>query len=123
MNENINKLLNKLSDNKELLCGFHNGEIEPLDLNKLIKIYALDSKVWACTDEGREYILRLRLYEAEERLNDNFIRISNSEIVNIRKCKKFDLSYKGTISVLLSDGSISYVSRRYVSKIKKVLGL
>ena len=65
----------------------------------------------------------MRLYEIEEKLcSGNFVRISNSEIINLKKVKNFDLSFTGTILVRLSDGSTSYVSRRYVSKIKKILG-
>ena len=77
----------------------------------------------AYTDQGC-YTLRLRLYEAEERLNKKtFVRISNSEIVNLRKIKNFDFSITGTICIRLTDGSTSYVSRRYVQKIKKILGV
>ncbi len=72
----------------------------------------------------KEYVLRLRLYEAEERLNGkDFVRISNSEIINIKKAIKFDLSTAGTICVSLSNGNISFVSRRYVTKIKNTLGI
>ena len=78
-------------------------------------------KVYAVTEEG-EYQLRYRLYEVEERVNPKyFVRISQSEIVNLRKVKRFDLSLTGTIGVLFSDGSFSYVSRRFVSKIKQCL--
>ena len=55
--------------------------------------------------------------------NSKFVRISNSEIVNLKKVKSLDLSFVGTICMELSNGTVSYVSRRYVSKIKKVLGL
>nr|WP_330379950.1 LytTR family DNA-binding domain-containing protein [Roseburia intestinalis] len=52
-----------------------------------------------------------------------FIRISNSEIINLKEVKKFDLSFSGTICVSMSDKTVTYVSRRYVRKIKQVLGL
>ncbi|MDE5616672.1 MAG: LytTR family transcriptional regulator, partial [Clostridia bacterium] len=51
------------------------------------------------------------------------VRISNSEIINLKFVKKFDLSFNGTICVLFSNGSVTYVSRRYVSKIKNTLGI
>jgi len=69
-------------------------------------------------------VLRLRLYELEERLRPfSFVRISNSEIINLKRVRSFDLSLVGTICVTLSDGSKAYVSRRYVPKIKEVLGI
>ena len=35
----------------------------------------------------------------------------------------FDLSFAGTICVSLSNGTVTYVSRRYVAKIKQLLGI
>ena len=54
---------------------------------------------------------------------NHFVRISNSEIINLKKVRHFDLQLAGTICVSLLDGSTSYVSRRYVAKIKEILGL
>jgi len=89
----------------------------------LIRIYLNSGKVVAVTDKG-EYILRLRLYEIEKLLlTDQFIRISNSEIINLKKVNNFDLSFTGTICVKLSNGVTTYVSRRYVPKLKKILGI
>ena len=69
-------------------------------------------------------MLRLRLYEVEERLKQHhFIRISNSEIINLKKVRSFDLSFTGTICVVLNDGSKTYASRRYVTRLKGVLGI
>ena len=52
-----------------------------------------------------------------------FVRISKSEIINLKAVKNFDLSFTGTISVEMKNGKISYVSRRFVAKIKKILGV
>ena len=80
-------------------------------------------KVYAET-KNDAFLLRLRLYEAEQRLaNASFVRISNSEIINLKKVRGFDLSFTGTICVSLSNGTVTYVSRRYVAKIKQLLGL
>ena len=94
-----------------------------MDPTKVLRFYAQQGKVIAVTENG-EYVLRQRLYELEEKLEkDGFIRISNSEIINLKKAKNFDLSLAGSICVRLSDGTITYVSRRYVSKIKQLLGI
>ena len=103
--------------------GLKDEKIEILEQTDLIRIYANSGKVYAVTDKG-EYILRLRLYEIENRLPSNqFIRISNSEIINLKKVNNFDLSFTGTICVKLSNGITTYVSRRYVPKLKKILGI
>ena len=124
MTEDINNLMQKLSDdNPRIISGSRNGKIEVLEQSDLVRVYSGNGKVFAVTNT-REYILRLRLYEAEGRLNPSqFVRISNSEIINLKKVKNFDLSLTGTIYVELMNGTTTYVSRRYVSKIKKILGM
>lgn len=122
--EEVNNIVKKLSEDvPQIISGSKDERIEVLEQTDLIRIYAGNGKVFAVTSNG-EYTLRLRLYEIEDRLNPNqFVRISNSEIINLRKVKNFDLSFTGTICVKLSNGTTTYVSRRYVSKIKKILGI
>ena len=70
------------------------------------------------------YQLRERLYELEERLgSEAFLRISHSEIVNRRRICRLDVSLTGTIAVILEGGITTYVSRRYVPRIRKALEL
>ena len=122
--EEVHEIMKKLSaDTPQIITGSRDGGIEILEEADLIRIYAGSGKVFAVTDNG-EYILRMRLYEAEEKLNkEMFVRISNSEIINIRKVRHFDCSFTGTICVRFKNGETAYVSWRYVSKIKKILGL
>lgn len=122
--EEVNLLVKRITEElPSVLCGIKDEKNEILEPDSLLRIYASAGKVIAATEQG-EYTLRLRLYEAEERLKqDTFVRISNSEIVNLKKVKNFDLSIAGTISIRLVDGTVSYVSRRYVAKIKKILGI
>ena len=124
MTEEVHSLVQMLSESEpRLIAGFRNDTVTVLDENDILKIYAANGKVYAVLTSG-EYILRLRLYEAEERLKPrHFVRISNSEIINLKKVKSFDLSFTGTICVVLSDGSKTYASRRYVAKLKEVLGI
>lgn len=124
MSEEVNALVQMLSETEpKLIAGFRDDTVTVLDEQEILRIYAAGGKVYAVLPSG-EYVLRLRLYEAEERLKQRqFVRISNSEIINLKKARSFDLSFTGTICVVLSDGSKTYVSRRYVSRIKEVLGI
>ncbi len=124
MTEEVNAIVQKLSDrNLPIISGTKDGKTKILEQDELFRIYAGGGKIFAETNYG-EYLLRLRLYEAEDRLNPaQFVRISNSEIINLKKVKNFDLSFVGTISVEMTNGTTTYVSRRYVAKIKKLLGL
>lgn len=122
--EEINELLKSLSESHpKAIAGFKNNTVKILEPDTIIRIFTANQKVYAETEKG-EYLLRLRLYELEERLNKNtFARISNSEIVNLKKIINMDLSFSGTICVNLYGGTTTYVSRRYVYKIKKILGI
>ena len=122
--EEINALVQTLSESgPRMIAGFRDDTVTVLDEKDILRIYAANSRVYAVLPSG-EYILRLRLYELEERLKSSrFVRISNSEIINLKKVGSFDLSFADTICVTLTDGSKTYVSRRYVTKIKEVLGI
>lgn len=124
MTDDIDRIFKMLSDEKfQIIAGIKNDRVEVLEPNDIIRVYANSKKVFAVTDKG-EYMLRLRLYEAEERLSLNqFVRISKSEIINLKKVNNFDLNFAGTICVRFFNNEVTYVSRRYVSEIKKVLGV
>lgn len=123
MTEEIQTLIKKLSEEtSQMLVGFCEDKAEILEAEQIIRIYTESGKVYAQTNTT-DYTIRLRLYELENRLDKNFVRISNSEIINLKKVKGFDLSFTGTICVTLCNGFVTYVSRRYVSKIKQVLGI
>lgn len=124
MSGEVQEIVKRLSEETpKIISGSRDGKIEVLDPDELIRIYAGSGKVFAVTAEGT-YALRSRLYELEEWLDTKqFVRISNSEIINLKKVKHFDLSFTGTICVKLSDSAVTYVSRRYVAKIKKILGV
>ncbi len=124
MTEEVSDILKKLSqDVPQMIAGSRNDEFEVLEPASIVRIYAGQGKVYAETGKGR-YVLRLRLYELEERLDKwKFARISNSEIINLRQVESFDLSLAGTIYVKLTGGATTYVSRRYVARIKRLLGV
>ena len=126
MTDEVNRIvdfINQASAVTTIISGIKNDKVELLEQESLFRIYAEEGKVFAKTEYDL-YQLRLRLYELEERLDDTlFVRISNSEIVNLKKVKNLDLSFVGTICMELSNGDVSYVSIRYVSKIKRLLGL
>ena len=125
MTEEVNRVADFISGMDTaatVILGMKDEKTELLEQDALVRIYTENGKVFARTDRNL-YQVRLRLYELEERLDNRFVRISNSEIVNLKKVKSLDLSFVGTICMELSNGEVSYVSRRYVSKMKKILGL
>lgn len=124
MTDEISELVRRIAgENPRVIAGFRDGRAVLLQQEEIVRVYAAQGSVYAAA-RGGEYAVRMRLYEMEERLDKrSFIRISNSEIVNLKMVKSFDLSISGTICVLLAGGARTYASRRYVPRIRQALGI
>ena len=100
---------------------YKNQEHKTVVPAEIVRIYSQNKRVHVRTQDEC-YEVNDRIYVLEEQLQDRgFVRISNSELVNIRQIEKMDMSYTGTIKMLLKNGDETYVSRRYMRKIKEVL--
>ena len=94
------------------------SSVEQLDI---IRVYTDEGKLVICTKDG-VYYAKSTLRELEESLDTEwFVRISRYEIINLNWVKGFDLTIKGTIKVILEDGSSAWVSRRYVRSVEQRL--
>ncbi len=124
MTDEVHAIVKRLSDEQpQVVAGFQEDTVKLLEPSEIYRIFSASGKVLAETADG-EYVLRLRLYEVEQRLDSReFVRISNSDIINLKKVRSFDLSFSGTICITLSNGTVAYVSRRSVAKIKQILGI
>ena len=97
------------------------GNRHMLRRSEILSAYSEDQKVFVLTYDGL-YSVSRKLSELEKDLGDiDFIRISKSEIINIRKIRSMDMSLTGTIKLVMKTGYKTYVSRRNVSKIKEKL--
>lgn len=115
LQDSINQVVNKT------VAAYTENGIYRLPYESFIRFYAEKQKVYAQT-KSENYTLHIRLYELEQELSEHdFVRISNSEIVNIKKIKSLDTSITGTIKMFLEGGIETYVSRRNVKKIKNAL--
>lgn len=112
-----------LENSESLLIGFLDEKIKILNPAKIYRIYTENSKVFAESIDEK-YLVKKRIYQLEDILKPKkFVRISNSELINLNLVDSFDLSYSGTISVKMKNKSKTFVSRRYVKKIKETLGI
>ena len=114
----------KISANEiEVLSGIYDDKLEIINLDNIIRIYANDKKVYTVTNK-KTYLMKLPLYKIEDYLNGKkFVRISNSEIINLDRTKSFDFKYLGTISCEMVNGDVCFVSRRAMKKVREILGV
>lgn len=112
---------------EDALCGslyaYKDEEIVKVPYREIVRIFTQNKNVYLTT-ETEQFRIKERLYELEETLDGSqFVRISNTDIVNVRKIKRLDTGIIGTIKMKLSGEQEAYVSRRYMGKIKQALGL
>lgn len=118
----IQELLTKLNNEKNnKIYGNKNDKIFILEENKIETIYSENKKVFIRYENGDIYETKKRIYELENILSNKFVRISNSEIVNFDKVQDLDFKIVGTIILNFYTKRHTYVSRRYVKKIREYL--
>ena len=74
---------------------------------------------WSIT----RYLLKKRLYEVEELLPPEFIRINKSSIANRKRIRRFTTTISGAVDAEFKSGFKEYVSRRCFADLKRRYGL
>ena len=105
---------------KSQIHGFLEEKLYFIDINDIFLIYSENGMVYAKTSD-KSYLIKYRLYQLEDFLNKDFLRISNSEIINMRKVKSLDFALLGTIKINFINDTYTYSSRRFIKKIKDYL--
>lgn len=115
----VEEIIRKLTAEDSIVAYNERGAVQ-IGMDEILRIYTQQRRVLVDSDCGT-FTLRARIYELEEKLDPNaFVRISNSEIVARRRIRSLDFSLAGTIRLSLEGGVETYVSRRYVSRIRKL---
>lgn len=125
----INKrttLINKIIDfirgqDEETIIANHNRRHYMISLGTCITFYTAKKKVYTLTQDQKELLVSKRLYELEETLPEAFIRISNTEIINLNFVKEFQINKTGIIIIYFKNGYQTSSSRRYLKKVKERL--
>ena len=122
VNDEIQNLVNYIENKEDYFIGVLDGKVCLLNTEDIIRVYVEDRKVYVVTVEGR-FIVRKKLYEVQSILTKDFIKISQSEIANVKYIHSLDLGLRGTIVINYKNSDISYVSRRMLKEFKMKLGL
>ena len=122
VNEEITNIIDGISSvNQKLLKVYKDDKMYILNQKDIESIYSENGKIFVrCSN--KLYTTKNRLYELESLLDKKiFVRISNSEIVNFNKVENIDFKILRTLIINFKSGNKSYVSRRYIPKIKEFL--
>lgn len=120
--DKIKQIEDIINSHKYQLLGFYQDEIIPINMEEVYAFYTNDSKVYANLKD-KSLLIKERMYQIEELINNNFVKINQGCIVNIKKILKFDASISGSIKVVLKNNFIDYISRRELKNVKRRMGI
>lgn len=116
-----NELLSKSSKSIQQIIAMQNNDIFIINMSDVILFFSEEKNNFCKTKDGI-YKIKEKLYYLEEMLSaKDFIRISNSAIININHVKCFNTSIIGKIIVKFKDGTEESVSKRKTAEIMKFL--
>lgn len=104
-----------------LLMGSNGNKTAQLRPSEVECFMTENNKVYALTATD-QWQLKCRLYQLEERLSEQFIKINQSCIANVRAIERFDAAFSGALRVRFKNGHCDYVSRRCLKHVKERLG-
>ena len=97
-------------------------DIVLLDFEDIFMIRVEDKQTKVFT-ENKDYLVKKPLYQIEESLDSNFVRVSKTTIVNLRKIKRVAPSLRGMMFIELKNGLKDNISRKYLADFKSALDL
>ena len=97
-------------------------DIVLLDFEDIFMIRVEDKQTKVFT-ENKDYLVKKPLYQIEESLDSNFVRVSKTTIVNLRKIKRVAPSLRGMMFIELKNGLKDNISRKYLAEFKSALDL
>ena len=110
-----------MSDNS-ILAVKKGQDIVLLDFEDIFMIRVEEKQTKVYT-EDKDYLVKKPLYQIEENLDSNFVRVSKTTIVNLRKIKRVAPSLRGMMFIELKNGLKDNISRKYLSDFKEALDL
>lgn len=124
LNENITKAMSILEkdESNELLAVKKDSDIALLEYDDIF-MFRVENKQVNVFTKDYDYIIKKPLYQIEENLNSDFVRISKTTIVNLKKIKRVAPSLRGMMFIELKNGLKDNISRKYLPNFKQALDL
>lgn len=120
--EDIERLVLAEKHDTPPILGYIGEDIIEIITDKVACFYIENKRLYASV-MGRDPLIKMRLYEIEEMLGDDFVKINQSTVVNVKMIEKFSVSFGASLTVHLKTGRRDYVSRRQMKAVKERMGI
>lgn len=105
-----------------VITAKENEKIVILDGAEIYMVRAENKEVFIY-DRDKKYLSRKKLYELEYMLGENFMRISKTTIVNLKKIDSVEPAFNAMMYLVMKNGCKDYITRTYLMEFKKYLGI
>ena len=124
LTDNITRAMSILEseDSNDMLAVKKGSDIALLEFSDVYMFRVENKQVKVYTDNS-EYLVKKPLYQVEESLGSDFVRISKTTIVNLKKIERVAPSLKGMMFIQLKNGLKDNISRKYLPDFKNALDL
>lgn len=124
LTDNVTKAISILEsdESNDMLAVRKGSDIALLEMGDVYMLRVEEKQV-KVYDEDKEYLIKKPLYQVEETLNSDFVRISKTTIVNLKKIERVAPSLKGMMFIQLKNGLKDNISRKYLPDFKNALDL
>lgn len=120
--EEIQKIIATFEMHEKVISANDNERIIVLRPEEIYMV-RIEQKEVVIYCESKKYTINKRLYELEDQLGKDFMRISKSTIINLKKIDCVEPSFNGMMYLLMKNGCKDYISRNYLPQFKKYLGI
>lgn len=118
----IERLINTEKVSTPPIVGYIGNDIIEIDPREVYCFFIEGKKLFASLKRG-DALIKKRLYEIEDRLGVDFVKINQSTLANMKLIDRFSVSIGASLTVHFKNGRKDYVSRRQMKVVKERLGI
>jgi len=124
LTDNVTKAISILEsdESSDMVAAKKGSDIALLQMDEIFMFRVEDKQVKVYT-ENNEYLIKKPLYQVEETLSSDFVRISKTTVVNLKRIERVAPSLRGMMFIELKNGLKDNISRKYLPDFKQALDL
>ena len=124
LTSNISKAISILEndDVNDMIAVKKGSDIALLEFSEIYMFRVEDKQVKVYT-QNDNFVVKKALYQVEESMTEDFVRISKTTIVNLKKIRRVAPSLRGMMFIELKNGLKDNISRKYLPEFKQALDL
>ena len=121
--QELMKRLDELNSKFSVIPLSVDDRVVMVQIDQIIAIEVFENELTIYTHE-KIYRLRGQLKKMTERINDgNFVQISKNTVINLNHLDSLETAFSGNMTAFLTDDLKFSVSRKYLTELKRQLGM